>query len=47
MHRVVAMHCQAGYKSTERHWSQTAFARRRKPVPRDAAPQAGNAGIAA
>ena len=28
MHRVVGMHCQVGYKTTERHWSRTAFARR-------------------
>jgi mannosyltransferase OCH1-like enzyme len=30
MHRAVAMHCQVAYKTTDRHWSRTAFARRRQ-----------------
>ncbi len=29
MHRAVGMHCQVAYKTTERHWSRTAFAHRR------------------
>jgi hypothetical protein len=27
--RVIAIHCSAGYKKTERHWSNSAFGRRR------------------
>jgi tetratricopeptide (TPR) repeat protein len=27
--RAIAIHCSAGYKKTERHWSNTAFGRRR------------------
>ncbi|WP_207191854.1 tetratricopeptide repeat protein, partial [Paracraurococcus ruber] len=30
MHQVVGMHCELGYKKTERHWSRTAFARRKR-----------------
>ena len=32
LHRAVAMHCQVAYKSTERHWSNTAFGQRRKAM---------------
>jgi hypothetical protein len=30
LYRAVAIHCFTGYKKTERHWSQSAFARRKK-----------------
>ncbi len=33
LHQAVGMHCQVGYKTTERHWSRTAFAQRRRPDP--------------
>jgi len=29
--RAVAIHCTAGYKRTDRHWTNTAFSRRQKP----------------
>ena len=33
LYQAVGVHCTAGYKNIERHWSNTAFARRSKAAP--------------
>jgi predicted Zn-dependent protease len=33
LYQAVGVHCTAGYKNIDRHWSNTAFARRSKAVP--------------